>query len=191
MERVSYKDKSEETPRFKHPDDYRSYETQWTETINGLRIPPVYAYVATAHYGDTIYMNIELYTVGTMRIVGTTNLRLRLKKSGLNSTSVEAKMMSALRRDSFSGSSSRSEDPITLEKRGPDSQESKDMLEVYNTRVPNKIKRNGWIVTEVTNRLWRLEQKIWSRRRKARKKEKADMLRAKKARKRAKQVAQY
>ncbi|KAF4344350.1 hypothetical protein FBEOM_1744 [Fusarium beomiforme] len=158
------------------------------ETINGLRLPQLYAYVATALHAETIYMSIELHTVGTMRFVGATNLQLRHKNRASDSTSAEDKMMSIMRRDT-SDSSSRSDDRPTLEH--TESQEAKDLLELYNTCVPNKVRRKNTIAPEVTKKLWSLEQTIWYKRKQAKQKEKAELRKAKKARKKAEKTAEY
>ncbi|KAM0229874.1 hypothetical protein ACHAP5_011527 [Fusarium lateritium] len=160
-------------------------ESCGVQTINGPRQTQVDAYVATAKYKDTILMDIELHTVGTKRFLGSFNVRFR--KRDFVPDTIESKILREVRRDG----SSQKEKPIIPgnEKRKRISPEDvNEIRNLHDKYAPNSATRYKLTAPEVARTVWKLEQKLWSQRKKTVAKIEKEKRQARKQRKVARKI---
>jgi hypothetical protein len=108
-------------------------------------------------------VDIELHTVGTKRFLGSFNVRFR-KRDYVPDT-IESEILSEVRHDG----STKTENPIIPgnEKRKQIAPE--DITEINNLHAkyaPSSTTRYKLTTPEVMRTVWKLEQKLWSQRKK-------------------------
>ncbi|KAH7178656.1 hypothetical protein DER46DRAFT_676616 [Fusarium sp. MPI-SDFR-AT-0072] len=153
--------------------------------------------------GNTIYMCIEFHAVGTRHLVGVTYLRLRptfglspakhmaeepLQRVDRNTdfdqkfASIEEKIKVGKKADPYS--EKQAFQPPPLHARSIESP-----WEFYEKLVPSNTRRNSDIFKAAMFKLYKLEMRLWSQRKRAMKKEKEAKLRARSFARRQKQLS--
>ncbi|RKK88900.1 hypothetical protein BFJ68_g5158 [Fusarium oxysporum] len=151
------------------------------DTINGSYLPQLHVYVATGIRGNTLYMCIEFHTVGTRRLVGVTYLRLR-PTFDLS----PAKYMAEEPPQRVDGNTDFDQKFTTIEEKikagnaysekqafqppPPYARSIESSLEFYEKLVPSNTRRNSDIFKAAMFKLYKLEMRLWSQRKRAMKK---------------------
>ncbi|KAI1049032.1 hypothetical protein LB506_004829 [Fusarium annulatum] len=163
------------------------------DTINGLYLPQLHAYVATGMRDSTIYMSIEFHTVGTRRLVGVTNLKLsptfeipsakgtakeppqgvdRHTDFDQKSASVEGQMKAGRKGDTYSIKQALQPPPTHASS-------IESLRELYDKLVPSNTHRNSEIYRQAMFKVYKLEFKLWAQRKRNIGKERKDERRIK------------
>lgn len=130
-------------------------------------------------------MDIELHTVGTKRFLGSFNVRFR--KRDFVPDTIESKILSAVRRDG----STKTEKPIIPGNEKRKQIAPKDITEINNLHAkyaPSSTNRYKLTAPEVVRTVWKLEQKLWSQRKKTVAKIEKEKRQARKQRKVARKI---
>ncbi|KAF5721818.1 hypothetical protein FGLOB1_67 [Fusarium globosum] len=148
------------------------------DTINGSYLPQLHAYVATGIRDSTIYISIEFHTVGTRRLVGVTNLKLRptFEIPSAKGTAKEPPQ-GVDRHTDFDQKSASVEGQIKAGRKGdtysikqalqpPPTHASsiESLRELYGKLVPSNTHRNSEIYRRAMFKVYKLEFKLWAQR---------------------------